>query len=222
VDEKAWATCGDPYKMLAFLQGSSLLTDRKGRLYASAVCRRIWHLITQESSKRVVEVAERQADGLATTQELFTAFSLAETAWGAAAYGADAAASTAGTNVVVTTSLAADAVMYATEESTENERAAEEVEQCYLIRDIFANPFRLPPPLGASLLTSKDGLVRRLADEAYEHRLLPSGQLDSLRLNVLADALEEAGADAEMVEHLRGPRPHWRGCWWVDVLTGRE
>jgi hypothetical protein len=56
---------------------------------------------------------------------------------------------------------------------------------------------------------------------AYEERELPSGHLNRHRLAVLADALEEAGADAELVGHLRGPGPHVRGCWVVDFLTGR-
>jgi hypothetical protein len=25
-----------------------------------------------------------------------------------------------------------------------------------------------------------------------------------------------------LVAHLRSPGPHWRGCWGVDLLTGRE
>ena len=61
----------------------------------------------------------------------------------------------------------------------------------------------------------------RLARAAYEERELPSGHLDRARLAVLADALEEAGADAELVEHLRGPGPHWRGCFVLDFLLGR-
>jgi hypothetical protein len=32
-----------------------------------------------------------------------------------------------------------------------------------------------------------------LAEAAYEHRLLPSGELDQERLSILADALEDAG-----------------------------
>jgi hypothetical protein len=39
---------------------------------------------------------------------------------------------------------------------------------------------------------------------------------------VLADALEEAGADAALLDHLRGPAPHVRGCHVVDLLTSRE
>jgi hypothetical protein len=42
-------------------------------------------------------------------------------------------------------------------------------------------------------------------------------------LPILADALEEAGCSVkEMLDHLRGPGPHVRGCWAVDLLLGRE
>jgi hypothetical protein len=40
---------------------------------------------------------------------------------------------------------------------------------------------------------------------------------------ILADALEEAGCtDAAILSHLRGPGPHVRGCWVVDLLLGKE
>jgi hypothetical protein len=52
---------------------------------------------------------------------------------------------------------------------------------------------------------------------------MPSGHLDPARLAVLADALEDAGcADADLLGHLRGPGPHIRGCWAVDLLLGKE
>ncbi len=50
-----------------------------------------------------------------------------------------------------------------------------------------------------------------------------NGTLDPERLLVLADALEEAGADcAAILEHLRGRGPHCRGCAVLDLLTGRD
>jgi hypothetical protein len=62
-----------------------------------------------------------------------------------------------------------------------------------------------------------------LARSAYEQRELPAGTLDVARLGVLADALEEAGcADAGLLGHLRGPGPHVRGCWAVDLLLGKS
>jgi hypothetical protein len=47
--------------------------------------------------------------------------------------------------------------------------------------------------------------------------------LDTVCLAVLADALEEAGCDnADLPVHLRGPGPHVRGCWALDLLLGLE
>jgi hypothetical protein len=40
---------------------------------------------------------------------------------------------------------------------------------------------------------------------------------------VLADALEEAGCDERAVlDHCRGPGPHVRGCWALDLVLGKE
>jgi hypothetical protein len=43
------------------------------------------------------------------------------------------------------------------------------------------------------------------------------------RLSILADALEDAGCtDNAILEHCRGPGPHVRGCWVVDLLLGKN
>jgi hypothetical protein len=43
------------------------------------------------------------------------------------------------------------------------------------------------------------------------------------RMPILADALEEAGCtNADILDHCRGPGPHVRGCWAVDLLLGKE
>lgn len=40
---------------------------------------------------------------------------------------------------------------------------------------------------------------------------------------VLADALEDAGCDDyTLLDHCRGPCPHVRGCWVVDLVLGKE
>jgi hypothetical protein len=50
-----------------------------------------------------------------------------------------------------------------------------------------------------------------------------SGTLEPARLNVLADALEDAGCtERTLLDHLRSPGPHVRGCWPIDLLTGRK
>jgi hypothetical protein len=59
-------------------------------------------------------------------------------------------------------------------------------------------------------------MVPNLAEGIYEQRRFQD-------LPILADALEEAGyADAALLEHLRGPGPHVRGCWVVDLILGKE
>ena len=93
--------------------------------------------------------------------------------------------------------------------------------QAMLIRCLFGNPFRPVPPLAPSLLAWIHGTVRRLAEDAYQGRELPSGHLDRTLLGVVADALDEAGADAELLDHLRGPSPHWRGCHVLDLILAK-
>lgn len=52
---------------------------------------------------------------------------------------------------------------------------------------------------------------------------IPDGALDPTNLSVLADALEDAGCDCGgLLDHLRSPGPHVRGCWAVDCILGRE
>ena len=39
---------------------------------------------------------------------------------------------------------------------------------------------------------------------------------------ILADALQDAGYDNEdILGHCRGPGPHARGCWVVDLVLGK-
>jgi hypothetical protein len=91
--------------------------------------------------------------------------------------------------------------------------------QCAFLREIVGHPFRrvtLDPACRTPAVIS-------LATAAYEERDLPSGHLDPDRLAVLADALEEAGCDdLAILDHLRGPGPHVRGCWVVDLLLAKE
>jgi hypothetical protein len=92
---------------------------------------------------------------------------------------------------------------------------------CCLLHDLAGNPFR-PPDITPSLLRWNDGTVVKLAGALDEAQSQTGGHLDRDLLAVLADAVEDAGCtDTELVGHLRGPGPHWRGCWAVDALLGK-
>jgi hypothetical protein len=55
-----------------------------------------------------------------------------------------------------------------------------------------------------------------MAQKMYDSR-------DFTGLPILADALEKAGCDdTDILGHCRGPGPHVRGCWVVDLLLGKE
>ncbi len=91
--------------------------------------------------------------------------------------------------------------------------------QSELLRDIFGNPFR-PRRVSPAWQTAE---AVRLTQAVYDDRQLPVGTLDADRLAVLADALEDAGCDQpDLLGHLRGPGPHVRGCWAVDLLLGKS
>jgi hypothetical protein len=91
------------------------------------------------------------------------------------------------------------------------------------LRCIFGNPFRPASCIDGALLTSRGSTVVQLARAAYDDHSLPEGTLDAARLVVLADALEDAGcSDAELLAHLRGPGPHVRGCWAVDLILAKS
>jgi hypothetical protein len=88
----------------------------------------------------------------------------------------------------------------------------EQAQQAVLQRDIFGNPFRAVT-LDPQWLTST---VLLLARGIYEDRAFD-------RLPILADALMDAGCDsADILDHLRGPGPHARGCWVLDLILGKE
>src|SRR5262245_46928802 len=74
--EAEWLACDDWLPMLRHLSGR--LTQRKGRLYSCAGLRHIWGLLFDESSRAVVEVEERMADGAASTEEIEREFFWAE------------------------------------------------------------------------------------------------------------------------------------------------
>jgi hypothetical protein len=98
------------------------------------------------------------------------------------------------------------------EEWVRGAAAAEAAAVCGLFRCVVGNPFR-PVALDQSWLTPT---VRALAQGIYQDRGFD-------RLPILADALQDAGCEnADILTHCRGPGPHVRGCWVVDLVLGKE
>jgi len=249
MNEGEWLKSEDPQAMLALLQGSGRASVRKLRLLAVACCRRIWPLLDVRSGRRAVEVAERFADGLASGEEEEDALKEAGDAYeevmrlheGGRFSAPDAIGYHSAQAAYYTIEgrdfphalryalMAAvhhecdeveeDAGRDAAEAAESTERAA----QAALLRCLFGpTPFR-QVNISPSILTRRECLIPGLAQEAYQERTVPAGHLDSGRLAVVADALLDAGCtDASLLDHLRNPGPHTRGCWVIDLLTGRD
>jgi hypothetical protein len=84
-----------------------------------------------------------------------------------------------------------------------------------LLREVFGNPLR-PAAVAPSWMTWNDGTVPRIAQAIYDEKAFD-------RLPILANALENCGCDTgDILNHLRGPGPHVRGCWVVDLLLGKK
>jgi hypothetical protein len=219
--------------MLGFLVDEGKLTDRKRRLFACACCRRIWQLLTDERSRNAIEVAERWADALVSDDEAKHALEAAHQARrdfrrdnpdpDSDAFQKGHCGCWAACYIDFRDWSSHEVAMVMTLEKVGSDPhvaiADEKRQQFVLFRDIIGNPFQ-PLTLDPAWLTPT---VTSLAAAAYEERDLPIGHLDSARLGVLADALEDAGCDdAELLGHLRGPGPHVRGCWALDLLLGRS
>jgi hypothetical protein len=230
--EPEWEEC-TLLKPMAELLDFPHVDKRRRWLFACACCRRIWSLMEDERSRRLIELREGNDLGLVSEEELCEAIDGASCARNEArapfrsipdfdAHSSEAApawaAAAASTNSATAVHFVLNAASCVAGEGWKTGRKQEEAALCALLRDIFGNPFRsvsINPRWRTPTVTS-------LAEAAYLERQLPSGELHPTRLAVLADALEEADADASLLDHLRGPGPHVRGCWVVDCLTGRE
>jgi hypothetical protein len=196
--EHEWLTCTDPHPMLEHLRENA--SDRKLRLFAVACSRRMWHRI-DAYGRHAVDVAERFADGFATPEELRAARLACQGTGGQAAWYA------AASNPAIAARNAARSA-----QAGAGCEADELLGQASLVREVFGNPFR-PVSLDPSWLTS--GAVK-LAGAIYEEQAFA-------RMPDLADELEKAGcADHEILHHFRGPEPHVRGCWALDLVLGKR
>jgi hypothetical protein len=220
--ESEWVACTDPQKMLEFLRGKA--SERKLRLFACSCCDRLEELCYMENEELLaIEIAELYADGRATHEDPASARNKVWTSGGNTlseenrSYAMDCVTAVPLSEVNSVANCIIEQLEnhhHWTEAELEAEQEAERVLQCEILRDFFGNPFR-PVAIAPSWLTWNDGTVPRLAQAIYDERAFD-------RLPILADALEEAGCDnAEVLNHLRGPGQHVRGCWVVDLCMNK-
>jgi hypothetical protein len=232
--ESEWLASSDPAPMLLLdgLENPDRALTRKLRLFAAACCRRIWHLLPDEDSRRRLEWLERFADGAATETELQDAlpsigpgtFSYSPESRRYVAFGhscsvdpaekarlAVLASAGAGPALFQLRYGRAHAVDAVWRHAGPAARKAEWAAQADLLRCILGNPFQ-EARFDPAWATPR---VLAMARQAYDDR-------DFAVLPVLADALEDAGCDeARMLRHLRSSGPHARGCWALDLLLGK-
>lgn len=237
MDEQTWLSCGDPQLMLKYLSGR--ISARKYHLFACACCRVVWPLLTDERSRRAIELAEFYIENEVPSRDL-------RTAWIGAA-GARSDSSRADPFSHATN--AAHAVLSCI--SGSDDMAAWRIartpadwgnwidlfpfampvlirtgmisgwEQADMLRDIVGNPFK---PLccdvqGGGCNSTQSWITPTALSIAT--RIYDKKDFDAMP--ILADALEEAGCeDQSVLGHLR-TEYYWcvRGCHVIDWLLNR-
>ncbi len=216
--EAEWLSAQNPRRMLDYLEvyhrvARTRTGRRKLRLFTCACCRRLWNVPDSEQGKRVIEVLELFADGLANWDDVRSAVeSERESTKADWRPGPDPL-----------WDAAQCAAQYRPQDATDRRSlfsysrwGVTEVELCALLREVFGNPFHPSGSIPRCVLTWNDGTVRRLAEAIYEERAFG-------RLPILADALLDAGCDnEELIAHCRSEGPHVRGCWAVDLILGKS
>jgi hypothetical protein len=228
--EAEWLACGNSEPMLRFIKSHrgmrKQIKQRKQKLFCVSCCRQIWSGYSDEQ-RHSIEVFERSADNRATIDELSLAEMQANRAWlKDAGSGAPFACLqlfwVAADGLAVSTSVLR--ALYEQQQAGANEPfdslvgrrsgafpSGERV-QCAILRDIFGNPFR---PITFSPEWRTDTTIA-LARQMYESR-------DFSGMPILADALQDAGCDhGDILNHCRQPGEHVRGCWVVDLLSGKS
>jgi hypothetical protein len=246
--EAKWNSSLDVRRLLPVLRkqwrGDQETLEKKLHRYYVACCRAIWQLLPQQGSREGVEVAERYLEGEATREELRkvdyevegAAFNLDYNGnprdirlWVQAARAISKNKLRAMLHPVEAVSRelltkAAYFVDFAVVYPGMKEKnpwagdmiwaGCDPFLSAPLLREMFGNPFH-PSGIDPSWLSWNGGTVVHLAQGIYDERAFD-------RLPILADALEDAGCpDVGILAHCRGPGPHARGCWVVDLLLGK-
>jgi hypothetical protein len=194
-------------------------SSRKLRLFGCACVRRYWHLLTDDRSRRAVEMVERFVDDFSAFSQLDATRPGARQAVFNNGYGFPtnspearaARAAFAACSPSIRDAARAGWEMTKTFRGTMPTTFTLQA-YCPLLRDLFGNLFRpvvLDPAWRVSAAVA-------LAQAMYEDRRFDG-------MPILADALEEAGCTEEAIlKHCRAGGEHVRGCWVVDLILDKN
>jgi hypothetical protein len=212
VTEEEWKTTSDLYKMLEW--SGALITDRKRCLLLLQCCRTYPEEVRSEISHLLVE-AEKFIEGCLAPD-------MANSCAGEASRIKEQQVECQDFDKAVVSRMAqfifklpsnplhGYLYCHTSELQWPDCERTKEKQLCDILREIF-NPFALLS-LDPRWLTSS---VVDVAEAIYQEKAFD-------RMPILADALMDAGCDSEEVlGHCRSEGPHVRGCWVVDLLTGR-
>lgn len=201
--ESEWLRCTESQKMLTDPDRGR--STRQWNLILCGISRIDWDLLKDEGCRRAVEIAEQNEDGLASRRELEAAHDAA----------VRASMEMQGKEKLEVVRAAGKAYRATVRPGVLGPpvSVAEDRRRCEVIRDILGPlPFR-PMTIEPDWRTPD---VTVLARQIYDERSFD-------RLPELADALERAGcSNLEVLNHCRSTGEHWRGCWVLDLLLGKE
>lgn len=222
--KREWARCSNPERMLFQVWGLKQPANaRRLRLFTLSAGRRLWEQVTDEACQSAVQLAWRQAESAVSAEEVAGQLGTLRPAYDEA-LATDSLERARIVNVlaVLLTDPGPAAMALIRPHSLVGGaqlipllNPSEMSACCGLLREFFADR-GFSPTIEPALLSWNSGAIPRLASVVYEDQAFD-------RLPILADALEEAGCtDADILAHCRKPGEHWRGCWVVDLILGKE
>jgi hypothetical protein len=217
--EEEWLACDDPMGMFSQVVRPLKSSRRRLDLFCLACVRLVWHLLNHPALKLPFDwlelhPGERVRPRGGHMSDLFQGPAKVLYDW---RYRRDLGINTFAVHIAH--DLWADFYEYAFDNLGKRSKydlsVLREDPSIFLpavMREIFGNPFR---PVAFSSGWRTDTAVA-IARQMYDSR-------DFGAMPILADALQDAGCDSEQIlAHCRGPGPHVRGCWVVELVLGKE
>lgn len=223
--EAEWNACTETRPLLT--AAWNRLSDRKAKLIACAIARRLGGDLLDPRSLSAIEAAEDFVEGAGTWAEFARIVGEAGPAWEESQpdlgdwrsdrLGAMVAAGlavwlrAASLPTLLSVWWGRDAAL-----PPDSLRASALVTaSADIVRDLIEYPGRRSV-CDPAWLGWRDCTLWAMAEAVAEKRRYAD-------MPILADALEEAGcAERALLDHLRGPGPHFPGCWALDCLLDRE